>query len=159
MAEPQTPPPPLPIEPREKNAWRRWLIPRISITLYFVACVTPALGFDKQTWPGYQVAMIGGMGVLLGQFGWLANLPLFAAWVLLGLGKVRAGRICALAALLIAAHTFTLFGQNVPMDEGGMNHMRLQTLLPGFYLWIASILTALIGSWWVPPKPSVAKAG
>jgi hypothetical protein len=150
MSEPQPPTPTPPAIP--PSVWRRWLIPRISIALYFVACLVPALGFDKRTWSGFEALFMGTIGILTGQFAALANPLLFAAWPLLGLGRLNWGRLCCVAALALAATTFTVFSQDVPMDEGGVNHMRLQRLLPGFYLWISSMLVALIGSWWIPAK-------
>ncbi|HSH95163.1 MAG TPA: hypothetical protein VK968_13510, partial [Roseimicrobium sp.] len=135
-----------------QKTWRRWLIPRLSIAIYFVACLVPALGFDKRTWSGFEALFMGSIGILTGQFAALANPLLFAAWPLLGLGRLGWGRLCCVAALALAATTFTVFSQDVPMDEAGVNHMRLQHLLPGFYLWITSMLVALIGSWWIPGK-------
>jgi hypothetical protein len=39
-------------------------------------------------------------------------------------------------------------GQRVIADEGGITHMVLRRLHPGFYLWIASMVVALVGSLW-----------
>ena len=53
--------------------------------------------------------------------------------------------VFALVALLIASQTYTLFGDPLPADEGGVNKMALTHILPGFYFWISSIVISVVG--------------
>jgi len=125
-----------------------------SAAVFVVACAIPALMFQnlsgtEQSWYGGVVFLLGWMGALVGQFGWFANLFLLASWISAGF-RWRIGAILfAAAALLLAAQSFALFGESIPADEGGVNKLSLVRLLPGFYVWIASIVVALIGGFFV----------
>lgn len=118
--------------------------------LFFLACVFPALEFRRnengiETWPGFQILIIGWMGMLIGQFAWFANPFLLGAALSLFLKRRRACVICAGLALLISLHTFALFGTTVPADEGGVGKLFLQRVREGTWLWLASIVVMLVG--------------
>jgi hypothetical protein len=53
---------------------------------------------------------------------------------------IRSALAAAAGALLVASHAWALFGQEIPGDEGGVTHYRLQSFHAGFYLWLASFL-------------------
>lgn len=121
-----------------------------SVILFVLACSMPALEFRRnedgfEVWDGGEVLCLGWLGFFLGQFAWLANWPLLASAVLLFFRKRTPSVICAGVALLISLNTFTLFGIEIPGDEGGVNKLFLKSLREGTWLWFASILVMLIG--------------
>jgi hypothetical protein len=76
-------------------------------------------------------------------FAWFANPALIATWVLMLFRKLRMAALwCAIAALVISL-TFLLHG-DMMKDEGG-NRAQITAYGVGYWLWIASIVTAVIG--------------
>ena len=124
--------------------------------LYVAACFVPALlfhkfildpsAYDVTHWTGAQVLGMGWMGALVGQFAWYANPFWLLGWLCLLFRRPIWARIWFIITLLIAFHTFMLFGQILPADEAGVNRMMLIDLLIGAYLWFASIGIGLIGA-------------
>lgn len=122
----------------------------LSLFIYLVACVTPALRFDSSNGDdpmiGFNLLLIGWMAVFYGQFGWFAN-PLLALALLLFLFKRwLLTLILVILTLAVAANTLTLYGQTLPADEAGVNKMELVSLGVGFYLWIASMVIIGLGA-------------
>ena len=115
-----------------------------SIVLFAVACCLPALEFSKagntkDVLSGINVLAVGWSGIFAGVFGWYPNL----FWLLgLGsgfLGRPRMAAIAGVIALAIGCSTFTLFGRELPADEGGVTHMSLSNTLTGCYVWLLSL--------------------
>lgn len=128
-----------------------------SVAVFAVACVLPALQFQnlagvEQLWYGGMILLVGWMGALVGQFGWFANLLLFASWISAAFRWRLGAVLFAAAALLVAIQSFALFGEAIPADEGGFNKLMLTHLLAGFYFWIASIVISLAGGFFVRPR-------
>jgi hypothetical protein len=128
------------------GCWGSLAVILVSLFLYVVACVAPAMVFDKQTWRGIEVLLSGWMGIFLGQFAWFANLfwglslllALFRRWFL----------TTAVAGLtfLVALDAFSFVGNKVPLDEAFVNSMIFQSYHIGFYFWLASIGAVGIGA-------------
>lgn len=123
----------------------------LALFLLLLACALPALivsrGSGEEAWPGIQALGLGWLALLIGQFGWLANLPApFAALLLLLRQRVLAAAFAALS-LLMAMHTLALFHQEIPANEASVGPPYvLQRLGPGFYLWVGSMLVLFLGA-------------
>ena len=121
------------------GCWGSLVVVGSSLLLYVIACATPAMVFDKETWRGIEVLVIGWQGVFLGQFAWFANgfwflsllLAFFRRWILT--------LAATLVSLLVALDALSLVGTKIPLDEGFVNSMIFQSYHIGFYFWMASI--------------------
>jgi hypothetical protein len=128
----------------------------MAVLLYLAACAVPALQFEQienaargpTIMKGYEAALLGWQALFAGNFGWLANLPFAIGLVFVLTGSWRPAAVCCGIALLLALDSLLLMGDRIKADESGLNHMVLNRLHPGFYLWVASIAAALIGSIW-----------
>jgi hypothetical protein len=116
----------------------------ISPVLFLVACCIPALEFSNTQggpdvmWGG-NILAVGWSGIFAGVFGWYAN-PFWLLGLVLGFVHQRWVAVGAgVLSAAIASTTFLMFGQVLPADEGNVNHMTLIRLLPGFYVWMASL--------------------
>lgn len=138
--------------PAAKPAWGpRLAVIGTSLALYVAACVTPALIFSgaDRSWNGGGLLFFGWMGVVDSQFGWFAN-PIYAlALLLVVFRKWAFAVITGSLALLVALNTLTLFFQEIPADEAGVATTHLVYLHVGFFLWIASIGAAIVGTLWL----------
>ena len=125
--------------------------PLISMGLFSVACCLPALEWHKAGTPndvmfGARALVVGWSGIFAGVFAWFAN-PVWAAGFLFALlGKPKIAALFSVVAMMIALTTFTLIGLELPGDEGGVTKTSIIRLLPGFYVWLASILSLLATS-------------
>lgn len=128
------------------GCWASLAIIVTSMFLYLMACIAPAMVFDKETWPGYQVLLAGVLGVFLGQFAWFANifwglsllLVFFRRWFM----TVAATGL----TILIALDALAFSGARVPLDEANVNAMVFQSYHVGFYFWLASLLAVGVGA-------------
>jgi hypothetical protein len=117
-----------------------------SMALFVVACCLPALEFSKSqglkdVLVGANVLAVGWSGIFAGVFGWYAN-PVWSLGLVMGfIGKPKFAAIAGIVALVIGCTTFALFGESLPADEGGVNHMTLTRTLTGCYVWMASLAT------------------
>lgn len=126
----------------------------LSLAFFVIALATPAIeteSIDRQTlglgnWSfGASLLVVGWLGILCGQFGWFANVPLAIGWLTLA-GNFRVpAAICGALALLLSLLTLQLFHSPIP---GGysVNGSLLRQLGPGFYFWHSSMLLVLIGA-------------
>jgi hypothetical protein len=132
--------------------WRdRLVVLFISMGLFLIACASPALAFkrtssDMEVWPGFQVLMMGWLGLLFKQIAWYANPVMVLSLIFLLCRRWLAATVIALAALALAANTLVLFSTELPADEANVNKLRLEYLGPGFYSWVASIVAIIIGA-------------
>lgn len=113
----------------------------ISGALYLASCALPCLRWTNgNSIAGWEALLFGWMGVFYGQFAWLAN-PLYLV-ALLGsiFGRGRWVTVVSLACVFLGLFTVTLFFAGVPADGSNVNQLRLQTLGPGAWLWMASFL-------------------
>lgn len=112
----------------------------ISLVLYVVACVTPAMVFDRETWSGLQVLVLGWQGILLGQFAWYANLFWALSVVLAFFRKWILTCATAVLALVIGLDGLSFVNARVPLDEAFVNTMVFRSYQVGFYFWLASLI-------------------
>lgn len=135
--------------PRQMD-WGRHAVWVVTLLLYGVALCLPALVFDHsgQTAPdvmfGFEVALLGWLGVFIGQFGWMANFSWFISLFGIMFRVPLLALIPSGIALLISLQTFMLFVMEVPADEGGVNHLNLQYLGPGAWLWWLALLIPFV---------------
>jgi len=122
------------------------------LVVFLIACAAPALEFrDTNTaapnvMQGFQVLLMGWLGVFAGQLAWFAN-PLFATGLLLlSLRRRTAALVCGTVAVLVAGDTFVLFSQQLPANEGDVGKLILQHLKAGFYLWAAALVLLPLGA-------------
>ncbi len=128
------------------GCWGSLVVIVVSLFLYAIACITPAMVFDKDTWLGIQVLALGWQGLFLGQLAWFANafwllsllLAFFRRWFLtLGATAIT---------IFIALDALSFVGTQVPLDEANVNHMLFHSYSIGYYFWMASLVTVGIGA-------------
>ena len=94
--------------------------------------------------PGIGLLLIGWLAVFTDIFAWLANPVLLMTWLLMSFRKTRlAALACAVAALALALSF--LRHRQVLADEAG-NFSTITAYAPGYWLWLNSMATALVGS-------------
>ena len=98
---------------------------------------------DNPAGPGSGLLLVGCLGVFVGAFAWLANPLLVATWALTFSRPPRAGALACAAASLAFALSFLLHHEI--MLEGSGKYSRITGYGPGYWLWVASIATALVG--------------
>ncbi len=128
------------------GCWGSLVVIGFSLFLFLLACVTPAMVFDKDMWFGIQVFVLGWQGLFLGQLGWFANLFWLLSLLLAFLRRWFLTLAATLMALLIALDAFSFVGATVPLDEGFVNKMTFESYQVGFYFWFASIAAIGIGA-------------
>lgn len=134
-----------------------------AAVLFLMACATPALdlrGTDapesQNIWWGWQALILGWLGMLGGDFAWLANVFFLSALICLGFGRWRTAMVFAVVALVFAADTLRLTAAGVPSDEGGTGKLVLHQVLIGCYLWAGSMVVTAGGAvfgWWSSRRP------
>ena len=116
----------------------------VSLLLFVVACCIPSMEFTGKPegntiMTGATVLANGWAGLFSGVFGWYAN-PLWLLGLILAfIGKPKLGAASAVLAIAIACTTFSTFGKSIGTDEAGQNYIKLVRLLPGCYVWLASL--------------------
>lgn len=110
----------------------------LAAVLWITALFLPALRVRNDVSAGWNLFVIGPLGLLAGYPDWLGNLALLAAQAVIWLHGPRAWRVGTAVALLISA-LIAVTRRALPMDEGGSEYA-IQAWLPGFYLWLASLL-------------------
>jgi hypothetical protein len=128
------------------GCWGSLAVIVVSMFLYLIACIAPAMVFDKETWQGYEVLLIGWQGAFLGQFAWFANM----FWVLSLLLVLFRRWFLTIAAtglsFFIALDSLSFIGTKVPLDEAFVNTMIFQSYHVGFYFWLASLIAVGVGA-------------
>lgn len=145
------PAPGLPQKPR--LPWKPRLIALLCIfVLYGLACVLPVLDFTKAdgspTPDGPMIGVValitGWLAVTIDQFAWFANLLWLLSLLLLLLRRWIPSAITAILSILLALNTYTIYGKQVPANEGATEYMYVQRIRFGFYVWMASFLATSI---------------
>lgn len=112
------------------------------VIVFSAACVAPAFHLDNEpyVWRGVHLLVLGVMGLKIGLYGWLANIP--AALALRGVmqGWGIASPALSVLALLIGLHTLRVFGRDLQVGEHAYNIVHVVALGPGFYLWLLALL-------------------
>lgn len=136
---------------KSQHRWAVAITLSLAGLLYAVACSLPAIGFSRnhlepETWPGFVCLLSGPFGVFMGQFAWFANVSIFFAAVMMALRFWKASCALGLLSLLLACNVFTMFGEEFPGDEAGVNKLYMQTLEPGCWVWFASLAVVVVGN-------------
>lgn len=122
------------------------------LALFLVACVAPCLEFlntntsSMDVMQGFQILLMGWMGVFVGQLAWFANLLFALGLLLLSLRRRTGAVICGTMAVVVASDTFVLFSQQLPANEGDVGKLILQHLRAGFYVWAAALVLLPLGA-------------
>ncbi len=140
-------PPPLP-PPAARPVWMPQIIVlSAAAVVYVVACCLPAVSLENQeVWHGGRLLALGWMGIFIGQVGWFANVGLLAAALFLLFRWHWVAFILAALSLLVGFQAFSLNQQLLPMDEAGVNHVRVASMGPATHVWLASIALVGIGA-------------
>lgn len=129
------------------GCWASLVVIASSLFLYVIACILPAMVLEnKDSWRGIEVLVLGWQGVFLGQFAWFANpfwmlsllLAFFRRWILTS--------IVGAIALLIAFDAFSFVGAKIPLDEAFVNTTVFLRYDFGFYFWLGSLGTVMLGA-------------
>jgi hypothetical protein len=136
----------------------------LPLALFAMSLALPALGFQivggaLETERGWEALFTGWCALFVGNLGWLANVVYVPGLGVLAAGAHRVALGFGTVAALLALHSLRLLGVDLPADEGGVRHMILTGLGPGFYVWLAAILflplVAARGAWRrVPVDPA-----
>ena len=122
----------------------RRLLVGMGLASYAVGCVTPALHLvgtqntqgEVSTMVGAAAFFCGLIGLLMGQYAWIANVLGLVALVLLWKRWYNGSLVCSRAAIVVAQHTRVLVGTEIMGDEGGVKKELVTSLGMGFYLWV-----------------------
>ena len=123
----------------------------VSAVLFGAACSMPALEFRNSQSPntvmwGASALAVGWSGIFAGVVAWYAN-PFWLLGLILGfLRKPTPAAVAGAIALAIAGTTFSILGRQLPGDEGGVTKTTVIRLLPGCYVWMASLLAVPLAS-------------
>ena len=140
----------LPMSTAPRASWlARLAVIGASLVVYVIALIAPAINFEdtsKDPWPGMMAFIMGAFAVFEGHFAWLAN-PIYGIALLLLLFRqwIAAALVAALA-VAVALSSFAVLGETAPLDEAGVNKAVVASLGPGFYAWLASMLTVAVGA-------------
>jgi hypothetical protein len=116
----------------------------ISLVLFAVACCLPALEFRNSNGAndvmyGLRALVVGWSGIFAGVVAWYAN-PCWLLSLVLGLfRRPLTATLVGVVAIAIAACTFAVVGRELPGDEGNVTRTTVIRLLPGCYVWMASM--------------------
>ena len=120
-----------------------------SAVLYAIACSLPALEFKNSAGPndvmfGLRALAVGWSGIFAGVVAWYAD-PFWLAG--LGLGyysQTWLAVFCGIVAIAISCSTFSVVGRELPGDEGNVTKTTVIRLLPGCYVWMASLVALAV---------------
>ncbi len=117
-----------------------------SLVLYVLACCLPVLEFKNSNSAndvmlGLRALAVGWSGIFAAIFSWYANPTWLMGVILLCLRKPAPALVMGLSAVALACTTVLLLGRELPADEGGVTKTTVIKLLPGFYVWIASMIS------------------
>jgi hypothetical protein len=128
------------------GCWGSIVVIGVSLLLFMIACATPAMVFDKETWPGIQVLVLGWQGVFLGQFAWFANAFWSLSLLLVFFRRWFLTLVATFITFLISLDALSFVGTKVPLDEAFVNTMFFQSYHVGYYVWMASIGVVGVGA-------------
>ncbi|WP_174975685.1 hypothetical protein [Burkholderia contaminans] len=125
----------------------------ISVLLYLVAMFTAPFRTGAPAphpWAdGWQVLLMGWMGVLVGIYAWLANPLVFAAWLLTA-KRYRAQAVMLAGLALLFGMSF-LSQHQIAVDEAGnVEPVHLDAI--GYWCWLASFAVAVVGAALLPGR-------
>ena len=117
----------------------------LSILLFVAACCLPALEFRSvetgapDVMFGARALVVGWSGIFAVVMGWYANPFWLVGVILAAFKKPTMSAAAGLIALAISCSVFFDLGRELPGDEGNVTHTRIARVLPGCYVWMASM--------------------
>jgi len=87
------------------------------------------------------------MGIFFGIIAWFANPLWVVALLLVSFKWVKAALAVSLASLAIAFTTFLAMGKDLAVWESDIYHQHPSALLPGCFLWMASLAVVPLACW------------
>ena len=123
----------------------------VSPTLFLIACCLPALTFKDSSGAidimfGLRALVVGWSGIFAGVLAWYANPFWLLGMITMFLRKPTLGILFGVIAIAIACSTFALIGRELPGDESNVTRTTVIKLLPGFYVWMASLASLPIAA-------------
>lgn len=117
----------------------------LSVGLFLISWALPALEFRRSNAAndvmfGLRALVVGWSGVFAAVFAWFANPFWFFGVVFLALRKPWLAGFLGVIAIAFAATTFSVLGRELPGDEGNVTKTAVIKLLPGCYVWMASLV-------------------
>src|SRR4030095_11120602 len=88
---------------------------------------------------GLRALAVGWSGIFAWVLAWYANPCWFLSLVLGFFRRPIAAALVGVVAVALAATTFKVVGRELPGDEGNVTRTTVIRLLPGCYLWMASM--------------------
>jgi hypothetical protein len=127
---------------------RRRVAGIIAAVLWIACLVLPALTFcGEMPMRGWDVLLIGAIGVAKGEFGWFANLYMLGMIACLITGR-RVGISAGVIVLLFALSSFAFNSIMAVTDNGSQPVCQFGV---GFYVWIACavflFVVAIVDQW------------
>lgn len=134
---------------RLANAYWAWFF-GLSCLLFVVACALPAIegqsfgetGSSIASHAGVLVLVFGWIGVLQGQFAWLANPLLLLTWILLLARRWTMAILVGILAFVAGSQTFAAPGSTYTTSL--LSTMVVRGLQLGAYIWFASLFAAVV---------------
>src|SRR5262249_21146783 len=123
-------------------------------------CCLPVLEFKNSNKPndvmwGFNALAVGWSGIFAGVVAWYANF-FWGLGLMFGfLRKPIFGAVAGVIAIGLGLMTFTYIGQELPADEGNVTRTAIIRILPGCYVWLASLVVLLIAVLLQKPKPTL----
>ena len=120
----------------------------VPLGLFVLACCLPALQMakDNEVNFGIHTLAFGWLGLFAGVMGWYAN-PLWAIGVLFSAFRKRIPAVLfGVLAIPVALTVFGDIGRQLPGDEGNVTKTAIVRLLPGAWLWFASLVSLPIAA-------------
>lgn len=122
----------------------------MSVVIYVASLALDAIDFKRDGTPvepmnGANVLLVGWLGLLLGQYGWFANLFMSAGFICALVRAFTMGKLFGMASLALSAFSLAvIFSQEFPANEGGVGPpMKVTSLGIGCWLWLMSQVLVL----------------
>ena len=115
-----------------------------SGVLFSIACCLPALEFrDGKNVPdimrGARALAVGWSGLFAGILAWYANPIWLFGVIAMAFRRPLPAVLAGVAAIGLALLTYSAVGRELPGDEGNVTKTTIVSILPGFYVWVASM--------------------
>jgi hypothetical protein len=113
----------------------------IPIALWLISLVVPAVGGDNDVGMGWQVLLIGWLGILNAQFGWFANIAfVWSIPIIMNVWQPSSRAQVILSLSLVIPALQTLFWTEIHTHEGNSPVI----VLVGYYFWLAAMLSQVV---------------
>lgn len=124
----------------------------VCLGLYAISCCLPALEWRKdQSGPdimlGLRALAVGWSGLFAGVTAWYANPVWLVGLALLAFRRTNLAAAAGVVALLIGLTVFRDIDRELPGDEGNVTKTAIVRVLPGAYMWFASLAALPVAAW------------